>query len=131
MKTLTVLLNLSLLCAVSCSKGYNEAALRNAVSQCLTAVQKGDVDKLYQFELPEFKQRTSLEEYKAHNLLELADSIAAFSHTIKNIRYQKDTATIIVEVHFLRVDSTVTDSFKAVLVQGAWYIPTFSSDLNQ
>ncbi len=131
MKTLSVLLNLSLLCVVSCSKGHNEAALRNAISQCLTAVQKGDVDKLYQFELPEFKQRTSLEEYKAHNLLELTDSMLAFNHTIKNIRYKKDTAVIIVEVHFLRADSTVTDSFKAILVQDIWYIPIFSSDVNQ
>ncbi len=55
----------------------------------------------------------------------------AFTHTIKNIRYQKDTAIILAEVHFLGADSIVTDSFKAVFVQGAWYIPTYSSDLNQ
>ena len=131
MKTLTILLSLILPYFVSCSKGHNEAALRNAISQCLTAVQKNDVDVLYQFELPEFKKRVSLDEYKAHNLLELVDSIPAFNYTIKKIRYQKDTAIILAEVHFLGTDSVNSDSFKAVLVQGAWYIPTYSTDPNQ
>lgn len=131
MKALTFLLCLILPYVVSCSKGHNEAALRDAISQFSMAVQKSDIDKIYQFELPEFKKRTSLEEYKAHNLLELADSMPAFTHTIKNIRYHKDTAIILAEIHFLEADSIVTDSFKAVFVQSAWYIPTYSSDLNQ
>ena len=131
MKALTILLSLSFLCIVSCSRRRNEPALRKAVSQFSKAVQNRDIDKLYQFELPEFKKRVSLEEYKAHNLLELADSISAFNYTIKNIRYQKDTAFILTEVHFLPTDSITTDSFKAIFIQGTWYIPTFSSDLNQ
>ena len=129
LKTLMVLLSLILPYVTSCSKVRNETAIRNAISRYLTAAQKSDIDVLYQFELPEFKKRFPLEEYKTHNLLGLDDSTSAFTHTIKNIRYQKDTAIILAEIHFLGTDSIVTDSFKAIFVKGVWYIPTYSSDL--
>ncbi len=120
----------SLLC-INCSKlNHTDTSLRNRATEYISALQKGDITKIYEFELPAFKARNSLENYKAHDLFGLTDSVFSFHFRVKGIQYQNDTATILFEAHLAKSDSIVTDTLKALLIRGIWYIPTYSSDIN-
>lgn len=131
MKTLRHFLIFAHLTFIGCSghKGSEETR-RNSVSQYIAALQKKDADKLYEFELPEFKNSTSLDDYKAHNLLDLVDSIPIFNYLIKKVEIQNETARVLIEFHLLETESTKLDSLTAIFIKENWSIPTFSSDIN-
>lgn len=124
-------LSIFLCIGLGCAKlNHNNDSLRKSVMEYITAVQNGDINKVYEYELPEFKSQNSLENYKAHDLLGFSDSIPSFDFRIKNIQYQDDTATILLEGHLIKPDSIIVDTLKALFIKRKWYIPTYSSDLN-
>jgi len=128
-----IVLSLFFLFTVSCSKEQHEAVLRQTISEYIKAVQNGDVKKVYELELPAYQADVTLEHYQAHEgyfLEQAVDSAPSNKYVIKEIRFKKDTAIILIELHLLGKDSIQLDSLTAIHIKERWFIPTFSSDIN-
>lgn len=121
----------------TCAKQKNkESALRETVTQYITTWQERNIEKIYEkvyeLELPEYKARVSFENYKGHARLEEGlDSNTHYDFVLRNVELKGDTALVFIESHHLGTGSIQIDSLTAVFIGGRWYIPTYSSDVNQ
>jgi len=119
-----------LILTVCSTNNVDEKALRDAVTKYITAIQNGNINQIYHLELPESQKENSLENYEAHDLIGLSDSSSHFSFQVRSIEHQNDTARILVELQFKDVENTRSELLTAIQVNKKWFIPTYSSDVN-